>query len=135
MIQRCTNSNRPDWRYYGGRGITVCKRWLVFVDFLDDVGPAPRGKTIERRDNDGNYEPGNCYWATRKEQSNNTRRKRLITANGVTKTLIEWAESSGLSRNVIESRIDRYGWKPKYAVSAKSIRGRQAKKPKEYYVG
>jgi hypothetical protein len=134
MIGRCTNPNNQDWYYYGGRGITVCERWLTFTNFLADVGAAPKNKTIERKNNNGNYELENCYWATRKEQSNNQRGMRLITANGITKTLAGWAETTGLKRQTIEARLDRYGWRPEYAVSAEPIRGRQAKKEKAYYV-
>jgi hypothetical protein len=66
MIQRCTNPNRTEWNYYGGRGIKVCDRWLSFENFLCDMGLS-NGLTIERKDNDGNYEPSNCIWETRKE--------------------------------------------------------------------
>ena len=73
MIQRCTNPNSPDFKYYGGRGITVCRRWLTFSNFRSDMHPRPIGLTLERRNNDGNYEPSNCIWATRKEQRQNRR--------------------------------------------------------------
>lgn len=74
MLQRCENPNCESWKDYGGRGITVCERWHTFIDFLADMGIKPKGLSIDRIDNDGNYEPGNCKWSTQSEQNFNQRR-------------------------------------------------------------
>lgn len=82
MIQRCTNPNTSSWHRYGGRGIEVCPRWREYANFLADMGERPPGMTIDRfPNNDGNYEPGNCRWATCKQQQQN-RGKKVSPANG-----------------------------------------------------
>lgn len=75
MIQRCTNPKNPRWKYYGARGISICKRWRhSFENFLTDMGKKPRPElTLDRKDNNGNYEPSNCWWATWSQQNNNRR--------------------------------------------------------------
>ena len=83
MIQRCTNPKRSNYAYYGGRGITVCEAWKTFDGFYADMGDRPEGTTLERKENDKGYEPGNCCWATVKEQSNNRRpRGTALAASG-----------------------------------------------------
>jgi hypothetical protein len=73
MLQRCNNPNNKDFKFYGGRGITVCDRWSWFENFIADMGPKPEGYSIERKNNNGNYEPDNCKWATHSEQMKNKR--------------------------------------------------------------
>lgn len=77
MLARCTNPKATKYPLYGGRGIAVCERWLKFENFLADMGERPTGRTIDRKDNDSNYEPGNCQWSTAKEQANNRRPRKI----------------------------------------------------------
>lgn len=110
LIQRCTNPHNREYPRYGGRGIAVCERWLKsFSDFLSDMGEKPAGKSIDRIDNDGNYEPGNCRWATRKEQQRNRSTTAMLTYRGKTLPMAAWAEKLGIKRKILERRI-RDGW-------------------------
>jgi hypothetical protein len=110
MRDRCANPNNPAYKNYGGRGIRVCERWDSFENFLADMGSRPDGYSIDRIDNNGNYDPCNCRWATTKQQMNNQRRNRVIDLNGEKKTIAQWAEKLDISWYCIRDRIDRYGW-------------------------
>lgn len=94
--QRCCDPKRACFERYGGCGIKVCERWLdSFENFFDDMGVCPDKLSIERIDNDGDYEPGNCKWATQKEQCRNTRRNHMIEFDGQLLCLTEWSERFG----------------------------------------
>lgn len=110
MRYRCANPDHPDYRHYGGRGIGVCERWADFSAFLEDMGERPKGLTLERIDNDGDYEPGNCRWATRAEQASNMRSNRIIEHNGMAMTLSQWARYLGRPLQTIAGRLNEKGW-------------------------
>ena len=109
MKSRCDNTNNQDYKDYGERGIEVCERWRhSFDNFIADMGSRPSPKhTIDRVDNDGNYEPSNCRWATRLEQSNNTRSCVILNHNGLSLTLSEWSRRLKINYRTIESRFIR----------------------------
>lgn len=104
MHQRCTNSSAPDYHRYGGRGIRITERWNFFEHFLDDLGERPKEMSLERNDVNGDYEPGNCRWATATEQQRNRQDAILLTLNGVTKNIHDWAEKVGISVSTLKSR-------------------------------
>lgn len=109
MLRRCSDEAHVDYPIYGGRGITVCEQWKDFANFIADVGTRPSGHTLDRREKDGNYEPGNVRWATAKDQARNMRSNRMLTLNGVTKCTAEWAEELGISHNTLRARLF-LGW-------------------------
>jgi hypothetical protein len=110
MLERCYNPHCKGYCYYGGRGIRVCRRWREsFANFLADMGDAPPGLTLDRRDNDRGYSPGNCRWATRVEQNQNMRRNVFITYKGKTQVVSAWAREYGLHPEVVRKRLYR-GW-------------------------
>lgn len=111
MKRRCTRPTSPEYANYGGRGIKVCERWInSFEAFLSDMGLRPSSiHSLERINNDGNYEPGNCKWATLKEQHRNTRRTARMTYRGETLSIAEWAERLGLQYATVNQRW--HSWK------------------------
>lgn len=109
MLDRCKNPNNRAYANYGGRGIQVCDRWNDFVTFYTDMGHRPDGYQIDRIDNDGNYEPGNCRWSTPKQQQNNKRDTRILEFNGKIQSLGYWSEETGIKWETLRSRL-RYGW-------------------------
>jgi hypothetical protein len=120
MRDRCSNPKNDHWKLYGGRGIVVCERWRdSFENFLADMGTRPAGCTLDRFPNrDGNYEPGNCRWATSQQQGRNTRRCRPITAFGETKLMVEWSEDPRCAVGVdtLRARLRR-GFEPEWSIS------------------
>lgn len=94
---------------YIDRGIGLCTRWLVFENFLADMGECPAGLTLERKNNNRGYTPDNCEWATKKAQANNRRSSRLLTHNQITQTMAQWAESTGLGTSTIWNRLNNLG--------------------------
>jgi hypothetical protein len=117
MLTRCTNPDTPAFKNYGGRGITICDEWKNdFMAFYNYIGPRPYPNyTVDRIDNDGNYEPGNVRWATRYEQANNSRNNRRITINGWTLNLCQWARFVGIRYRTLRARLKRK-WPPTKAI-------------------
>lgn len=129
MIRRCTNKKDANYSHYGGRGISVSERWVGdngFANFISDMGLRPtNGHTLERVNNDGNYEPANCKWATRKEQCRNFRHNRMLTFNGEEKCISEWAEIHGMTHDTLSRRL-------KKGMSIKEALNTPIKKNKKY---
>jgi len=139
--RKCTNPNRSNYAYYGGRGIDVCERWTGrFEDFLADVGHRPNPDyTLDRRDNEGGYwcghceecvrlgRPANCRWATRTEQAKNRRSTHLLTFNGKTQCLGDWAVEIGMTRDALRHRLQTGMSVEEALTRPRNNRGKQAR--------
>ena len=118
MMTRCRNPRHKDYAIYGGRGVTVCGRWHAFENFLKDMGARPQGTSLDRFPNrDGNYEPGNCRWATPLEQGNNTRRNVVLEFQGRKQTLSQWSRETGINAGTLRDRVHRYKWSVERALT------------------
>lgn len=117
MRARCLNPKATKYPRYGGRGITICDRWMnSYACFLADMGRCPKGMTLERKNVNGNYEPGNCCWATPSEQANNKTNNRVLVHDGVQQTHAQWERQMGYSQGLIASRM-RKGWSSELALT------------------
>lgn len=117
MLRRCRNLNCAEYASYGGRGITICERWLQFANFMSDMGPRPTSRhTIERVDNSRGYDPDNCVWATFIEQARNRRNNLIVEAFGRSQCLAAWAEESAIQYHTIKARL-RHGWPAEKALT------------------
>jgi hypothetical protein len=126
MIKRCTDPKNKRFANYGGRGIKVCPRWMIFDNFLADVGKRPSKKhSLDRYpDNNGDYEPGNFRWATSKEQTRNYSRNVMIEYLGQKKCLMDWCEELGIKYEAISQRIRTLKWDPIRALETPIRKGR-----------
>lgn len=119
MLERCRYPKAKAYPNYGGRGIIVCPQWSSFANFLNDMGPRPsKSHTLERTNNDGNYEPGNAVWALRSEQNRNNRRNVMLSMNGETRCLTDWCARYGMQAGTVQGRLDR-GWSLERALTQK----------------
>ena len=117
MLQRCENPNDPRYKDYGGRGIVVCDNWHDYQKFWNDMkGSYAEGLTIDRIDVNGNYCEENCKWSTQKEQANNRRNNHMLSFNGTTQTLAQWADALGINYDTLRYRIKR-GWSVERALT------------------
>ncbi len=124
MMRRCFNPKDKKFPIYGGRGITVCEKWQAFQGFYEDMGERPEGMSLDRINNDGDYEPTNCRWATPTEQAQNRSNNVNITIGGETYCLSEWSRRSGLSRHILQRRV-RNGWSPEDILKPSSYGSRK----------
>lgn len=110
MKGRCLNPSHAAYQNYGGRGISICSEWSAsFEAFYRDMGVRPEGASLDRKDNSGSYSKGNCRWATVLEQNNNQRTNRLISMNGITMTVSQWARCANLTHATLTGRLNRWG--------------------------
>jgi hypothetical protein len=122
MMRRCFNPECAAFPNYGGRGITVAPELQTFQGFLHVIGKRPEGKSLERIDNNGNYDPRNLRWSTAMEQNSNKRTNDLITYKGKTQTLTAWARELGMSQTALWTRLYRHKWSMKDALTRPATR-------------
>ena len=121
MIRRCVDPTFKEWYLYGGKGISVCKRWLLSYDnFCADMGARPEGTTLERNNGNKDYKPSNCRWATPKEQARNMSRNHKFEHAGLNLTIAEWAERAGLKYMTLFQRLKR-GWPIEKALNPRLV--------------
>lgn len=134
MISRCTQPSSPAFVHYQKLGVAICPRWLdgegglnAFECFLEDMGERPDGMTLDRHpNNDGDYEPGNCRWATKREQANNRRTNKLFEYQGRTMTFAELVRETGMDKELLRHRLLRAGWTLEEALAAPKQQGRRS---------
>lgn len=125
--QRCYDPNRRDYKYYGGKGIKVCDKWLhnfqAFNNWAITHGYADN-LTLDRVDVNGNYEPSNCRWVDMQIQANNKSNNHFLTYNGKTQTIAQWSREVGISQDTIRRRINAFKWSVERALTEKAIVGK-----------
>ena len=109
MKKRCLNPRHANFKDYGGRGITICERWMIFENFLADMGERPDGMSLDRIDNNIGYLPENCRWTTVLEQNNNRRGNTILRFGGRALTISQWSVETGIKDCTISERL-RHGW-------------------------
>lgn len=134
MRKRCLNPKCDSYHLYGGRGIKICERWDEFDKFYEDMGESYGDHlSLDRIDPDGDYCPENCRWATTKQQNNNRRNNRIVELNGISKTLAQWSESSGIRQNTISNRL-KVGWDTHSAIYQATLKRNDLKNISKYLV-
>jgi hypothetical protein len=128
MKKRCDNPTDSAYHKYGAKGITYCERWRSFENFFEDMGACPTGYSIERKDVNGNYEPGNCEWIPLKKQARNRTSNRYVTYKGETKMVVEWSEYLGMEYRILYSRLFTYNWPVDLAFETPVVFGQKVMK-------
>lgn len=125
MITRCSNPKAISYKYYGARGIKVCKRWRRFENFFADMGLRPSPEhSLERKKNNKGYSSDNCIWATEAEQHRNFRANRILTFNGKSMCLADWAEHLGIPSHRLSDRLNKLGWSLEQALTIPRLKSR-----------
>lgn len=117
MRYRCFDTSRHNYHRYGGRGITICVRWAMFLNFLEDMGECPEGKTLDRIDTNGDYSPENCRWATIEQQVATKSTTKLIEFNGEVRSIKQWASKIGIPYSTLKTRLQS-GWSVERALTS-----------------